>query len=104
MQRPDLEPFRLALIDALVRSDRGTAALAEVDTLLARDPTRARDWAIRGAILMQLGRSQAARDALERAFTLAPGAGTYRDIERQIDSPGGFAIVLDRWWPQLVEP
>ena len=104
VQRPDLEPFRLALIDALVRSDRGTAALAEVDTLLARDPTRARDWAIRGAILMQLGRSQAARDALERAFTLAPGAGTYRDIERQIDSPGGFAIVLDRWWPQLVEP
>ncbi len=110
IQRPDLEPFRMALIDALVRTNHGSAALAEVDTLIARNPGVARDWAVRGVILMELNKAGEARDAVARAIALDPADNAYRDIERQLDAPGatvmllgGTATVLGGRWQELMD-
>ncbi len=102
VQRPDLEAFRLGLIDALVMTHRDVSALKEVDELLARDSTVARTWAIRGVILLELDRTEEARAALARARQLAPDETAYADIERQIDTPGGYALVLRDHWVSLV--
>jgi len=102
VQRPDLTVFRLGLIDALVMSDHDESALKEVEELLARDAAEPRNWAIRGVILLDLGRRDEARVSLARARELAPKESAYRDIERQIDAPGMNAIALRDHWVSLV--
>jgi len=99
LERPDLDVFRVALVDALFRSQRRAAALAEVDTLLVHDPRAARFWAIRGVILLGLERRDDARAALERARTLEPDVAVYRALESQAETPGAQLAMR---WDELV--
>jgi len=102
IQRPDLELFRLALIDALVMSGRDGPALAEIDTLLGRDASQAAHWAIRGVILMGLERRDEAHSAVVHAIELAPREASYREILRQVDAPGSYREIVREHWAALM--
>lgn len=57
---------------ALVALERGTEALAALETATARAPERAEGWLLKATLLRRLERLPEAQAAVERAATLAP--------------------------------
>ena len=58
---------------ALHNSGQTDKALAEIDTVIAKDPARARAFRARGEIFRQLGQIDRAFEALNEAVRLDPG-------------------------------
>ena len=57
---------------ALQNSGQTAKALADIDTVIAKDPNRARAFRARGEILRQTGKMEAAFEALNQAIRLEP--------------------------------
>lgn len=71
---PDDEQTRLALAWALELSGDEQAALAHLDTILARSPQAAKAHYLKGALLAEKGQLQEARDHLQTAVLAVPDA------------------------------
>jgi tetratricopeptide (TPR) repeat protein len=72
---PANEPALRALIDAELALGRTDQALARADAALAKSPERASLHDVRGRVLLQTGRGDAARSEFERAVAADPGYG-----------------------------
>jgi Tfp pilus assembly protein PilF len=75
---------------ALHNSGQTAKALAEIDTVVAKDPNRARAFRARGEILRQAGKMEAAFEALNQAIRLEPDSakGCYNGDPDRSDAAG----------------
>jgi tetratricopeptide (TPR) repeat protein len=93
--RPDVVSFRLAWINSQVRLGRLEPALRESDELVRSDGSNRGGGALLGAVLGELGRSDAARGALERASLLEPGEARTERLARML-GPDGSSLRIPR--------
>ena len=76
-----------ALVDygeLLLDQQRYRDALAQSQTAIEVAPGSARAWANRGRALLHLGRTEAARQSLDRALTIDPGQTQAREARAQL--------------------
>lgn len=69
---PDNPDFRRRLSEAYLQSGRSEEALAQYDNMLQTDSLNFEAWYEKGMLLMQMGDTTAAIDALARSYALQP--------------------------------
>jgi tetratricopeptide (TPR) repeat protein len=102
-RRPNQPMFRESLVRALLARERIPEALGHLAILVEQEPQRPRHWAMAAVLLMGVGRTGEAHEAMMRAVQLAPEDPVYASALSRLEQPDAYAALLANEWPLIVD-
>ena len=99
--RPTMQSYRLALVDALVRTGELPYARTQLDTLLVQNPGEPTYWAASSIVWLGLGKPDSSLAAVREADRLAPGEPRLGRLERHLER--GLSPALRDDWTELMK-